>query len=708
MDGTKHNSQNEFDLLSLPFEHDDELLLYIVKNTLSQLKASALYLFETKPDEIKSRLILNSAFQKRESLSFNITKNSHLFLLNDEFIEHVNPTSEDKFIRQIPEDRLIFIPVFDAIENQMGSIVITFKSSQQLPNQKESLVISKALIYFYRAHLLKERQVDSEQLLFEIAQFAKIGYWYRDMVSDRVIWSKETFEIFGEDPFSFHPTVDQYYEYLHPNDFLAMKEAEKTSVIKNVKLNIDHRIILKSDEVRWIHLQGQLRRDQQGNPIEFFGLVQDITEQKEREVYLQHISNTDFLTGLKNRRGFLKHLEQTIIEATERSHQFYVTYIDLDYFKEINDIYGHEVGDFVLSQFGKRLTSLIPQSAQLARIGGDEFAIITNDSNEHNITVSKIFSALNQPFELSDIEVTMSASMGSAIFPDHALTATGLLSLSDDAMFFAKREGKNKFRLFEAEIQLAIERSATIRKKLANVCENRQGLSVAYQPIKTRDSNTYSHYECLLRWTDLELGSVSPVEFIPIAEESGLIHHLTDFVVKQILQDLKAFQSRFNEDIVISINLSAYDLCKPSSGYSRLLKALQKNPDISKHITVEYTETALLDNESMVLKNLTELRSLGIRIALDDFGTGFSSMAHCHKFPIDIIKIDKSFVQDYHDNDASKNIVDCIFYMAKILKLDVIAEGVEDARTVTLLGERVFGLQGYYFAKPAPLKSFLN
>ncbi|TQV75564.1 EAL domain-containing protein [Aliikangiella marina] len=696
------------ELSSLPFEQEDELLLQIAKDTLTRLKGDTLHLFESKPDEIRSRLIINNSSDHLDSISFKITIDSPLSLRQQHFECYSVQESNDPFIKQLEAINAVYLPIYNALDKQLGSLVLSFKEITETPAQSDIELETNALIYFFRAYLLQEQQIDSDYLLLEIAQFAKIGYWYRDMVTDRVIWSKETFEIFGEVPFSFHPTVDQYYEYLHPNDFLAMKEAEKNSVFNKVKLNIDHRIILKSGEVRWIHLQGQLRRDRQGNPIEFFGMVQDITEQKEKERYLKEISHTDFLTGLKNRRGFLDFLDQTIANSTQSHQQFFVTYIDLDYFKEINDIYGHEVGDFVLSQFGKRLIAAIPENAQLARIGGDEFAMITHDTEEHMITIDKIFNALRYPFELSDIEVTMSASMGSAIFPDDALTATGLLALADDAMFFAKKEGKNKFRLFEPEIQSSIERSSTIRKKLSEICGSHYGLSLAYQPIITHDNSQYNHFESLLRWHDDELGSISPAEFIPIAEESGLIHHLTDFVVKQVVNDLQEKVSRLPDDVTFSINISAFDLSKPSNGLSTLYDALNSNPSLAKHINVEYTETALMEDEALVLKNLNTLREKGIRIALDDFGTGYSSMTHCHHFPVDIIKIDRSFIHDYHSNVASRNIVDCIFYMADVMGLDIIVEGVEDQQTCESLKSKAFGMQGYFFAKPERLESFLQ
>jgi len=282
------------------------------------------------------------------------------------------------------------------------------------------------------------------------------------------------------------------------------------------------------------------------------------------------------------------------------------------------------------------------------------------------------------------------------------------MARADDAMFAAKRSGRNCSLLFDRLMHEESERRGLIREGIKRLEKDASPLYLVYQPIVDHLTQTPEYFEVLARWDDPELGFVSPGEFIPIAEETGLISLLSRLIVEKALQDMQRYRHLLPSQFRFSINLSSQELTLESGGLSLLLAHIQRQPELARHLVIEITETAFLSNEHAIKERLESVQSLAVPIALDDFGTGYSSLTHVREYPIQILKIDKSFIQDYLSNPSSRNIVDTVVYMAKTMHLKVVAEGVESGEVAEILQQQIDWLQGYYISKPAPLGALLS
>ncbi len=408
----------------------------------------------------------------------------------------------------------------------------------------------------------------------------------------------------------------------------------------------------------------------------------------------------DTLTELPNRALLRDRLNMSIKRAKRNKTKIALLFIDLDHFKSINDLMGHEAGDKVLIETARRLLSCVRDSDTVCRLGGDEFIIMLPDlehSNSLNLIIDKILTTLNLPFMHDDKETpAISGSLGVSMFPDDATDIDGLLNASDTAMYKAKKDGRNNFYHYNQELGDSISKHNLIGKELNSAIKEQQ-LEVYYQPQLTCDTYQLSGMEALLRWNHPKLGYVPPDEFIIIAEETGQISNIGLWVLESVCSQIKLWEKQGFDLPRISINLSAIQI-KNERLADDIIDVIKKQNVNFDTLAFEITESCVIDNPDKTISFLTRLRNLGLKISMDDFGTGYSSLSYLNKLPLDQLKIDREFIPD-EDNDNT--ITNSIITLGHSLGLNVIAEGVETSEQFKYLKERQCDeIQGYFFSKP--------
>jgi len=448
--------------------------------------------------------------------------------------------------------------------------------------------------------------------------------------------------------------------------------------------------------------------DSEGKTYRYVGLFSDITDIKMNQALIWHQANYDPLTELPNRRLFLDRLEQEILKANRLDTSIAVLFIDLDRFKEVNDTLGHHAGDAMLVEAAKRIERCVRSSDTVSRLGGDEFMVILADLDDHchiEGIAEKILASLKEPLKLENELFFTSGSIGITLYPNDAKTADELVKNADQAMYVSKNAGRNRFSYFTPSMQEKAQAMLKLTSDLRNAIENKQ-FSLFYQPIVDLCTGKIHKAEALIRWNHPIQGIVSPADFIPLAEETGLIVEIGDWIFKEAANFTKHISQITGRAFQISVNKSPIQFHERLQGKDWVvyLNEIGLNP---KQIVVEITEGLLLDSDLTVKSRLLEFRDAGIEVAIDDFGTGYSSLAYLNQFDIDYLKIDQSFTRNLQAGSSEMAISEAIIVMAHKLGLKVIAEGVEtEGQRDLLAAVNCDFAQGYLYSKPLPAKDF--
>jgi predicted signal transduction protein with EAL and GGDEF domain/DNA-binding response OmpR family regulator len=554
--------------------------------------------------------------------------------------------------------------------------------------------------------------------LSRVQRLARLGQWELYSHANRFAWAPEAREVFGF-PANQAQTVNSLTKWVHRDDRPRVEAIMK----EGQPHRVDYRMVLPGIGERLVHQEAVWLDDQAGDLGPLIGIVQDITMQRETERQVTRLAYFDTLTGLPNRAYLTEFLERAVSAAHRGQHPVAVMALDLDLFKRVNDSYGHSVGDALLEQVALRIkecirgadafTSLPPTSRRLAdssptvaaRFGGDEFLVVLSHMRtaaDAGVVAQRILGRLSRPYQIAGVELQIQASIGIATYPTGGKTAEELLRNADAAMYHAKERGRNNFQFFSQDIHDQAQRRArlesALRQALGALREAPEGdgsLSIALQPQVCSETGDVSAVELLLRWT-LPEGPVSPAEFIPIAEDTGLIVPLGEWVLGQACQAALRLNG-----LRVAVNVSARQL-RDTGFLSCVRGTLKKYECPSDLIDIEITEGVVMQNTAQSLETLAQLKAMGLRISLDDFGTGYSSLSYLTRFPIDQLKIDRSFVADIW-NVSNASVVSAIIALARNLNLEVVVEGVETRGHVEFFAR--FGrllLQGYYFARPQP------
>lgn len=448
-------------------------------------------------------------------------------------------------------------------------------------------------------------------------------------------------------------------------------------------------------------------RIQHDQSVMFSAFIRDISERKEAESHIQRLAQTDALTGLPNRTQLNDHLKYALSLVKRSGGHLAVMFLDLDHFKDINDTLGHTIGDALLVELTKRLETLLRVEDTKCRLGGDEFILLLpgTDARGAEHVAQKLLELMAQPYHIDHYELTVTGSIGIALYPEDGEDLETLSRNADTAMYRVKQEGRNGYRFFTAEMQARSARNLQLVNALRHALSRAQ-LQVHYQPQFNARENRIIGAEALLRWQHPELGMVSPAEFIPVAEDSGLILPIGEWVMRQAAQQAKAWIDAGHAPLVMAVNLSAVQFRHPDlpALVTRILDEVGLPPAC---LELELTESVAMHDPQGAIAMMNNLHALGIRMSIDDFGTGYSSLSYLKKFKIYKLKIDQSFVRDIGTDPEDKAIVSAIIHMARSLGLKTIAEGVEtDGQLAFLREQECDEVQGYLYSKPLPAQAF--
>ncbi|MCG7532736.1 EAL domain-containing protein [Psychrobium sp. MM17-31] len=440
----------------------------------------------------------------------------------------------------------------------------------------------------------------------------------------------------------------------------------------------------------------------QGEIEAYVGLFSDITKRKKAEDKIYHQANYDALTGLANRNMFSDRLVHALDVASHNQSKLALLFIDLDGFKQVNDNLGHSQGDILLQQVSERITACVTSSNMVSRLGGDEFAIIFTEPAEvdtvEDIT-NDIIQEIARPYDLNGHKAYITASIGIAVCPDDGDNAEELLTKADSAMYKAKANGRNKFQFFTKEMDEEAQNRRTLMGELREAVHN-EDFEVWFQPIHHCQSTQLEYTEALVRWRHPIKGIIAPIHFIPLAEEMGLINAIGHQVLKQACRTAADWQSTLAYAPGVAVNVSSLQFQQPNF-VEQVTDVLRETGLAPNKLILEITESLLIADDEQVFSQLTELRRLGINISLDDFGTGYSSLSYLKRFPVNKLKIDRSFVKDIEPHNTDTRLINAIVSMAKSLQMEVVAEGVEtdfQLRQLHYLGCDL--VQGYVYSKP--------
>lgn len=441
------------------------------------------------------------------------------------------------------------------------------------------------------------------------------------------------------------------------------------------------------------------------------GLFSDVTERRKQEAMIWRQARFDHLTQLPNRQMFHENLQQSIRQSQRSGLPFALIFLDLDLFKEVNDTFGHDEGDILLQRVAQRIKGCCRGSDQVARLGGDEFIMIIQDiQNPDDIhpICNKILQSISRPYKLTVSEVRISCSVGVAFYPADADNPVELLKYADLAMYAAKEMGRNRYCLFSSAMRDSVQLRYDLLRDLLPALDSGQFV-LFYQPIVDLRSGRVAKVEALVRWKHPEHGMVSPADFIPLAEDSGSIVPLGEYVFRQALRQLSSWRDSLNEDLAVSVNVSPVQFQRDGLNAESWVQALEDAGLPGSALTVEITERLLMDIKEGAAEKLRALRDAGIQIALDDFGTGYSSISYLRRFNIDVIKIDQGFVRSLTEDSENMALCRAIITMSHQLGLKVVAEGIECAqqRDLLLAAGCDYG-QGYWYSKPLNAELFAS
>ncbi|HYD95972.1 MAG TPA: EAL domain-containing protein [Noviherbaspirillum sp.] len=553
------------------------------------------------------------------------------------------------------------------------------------------------------ARILRE----NEKRLTLALDAAKLGFWDIDVVTGSMACSDRMYECLGYAKGEIRPNRAAWWALVHPGDEACLHSHFDDHLKgKTPGFRTEVRLRSKSNDWRWMLFQGEVtERGQDASPLRVIGVAEDIHERKEVEERIRHASQHDALTGLPNRALLYEFAEHLLSGARRSGGRSAFLFIDLDRFKPINDAYGHDVGDLVLKEVGRRLTASVRSADVVGRFGGDEFLMmLVNIRSEDDVAMvaRHALTTLNQPYLAHGHALTISPSIGISVFPQDGDTIDDLIKNADTAMYQAKEGGRNRFQFFKPEFNKRVSESLKIESCLRQGFD-RNEFEVFYQPVVDTETRSVVSAEALLRWPSMNW---SPAQFIPVAEIAGFMQTLGTWTLQEVCRQQREWREKGFRVFPVAVNVSATQF--------RQKNFVQSVSDCLLHAGVsaadvyfEVTESTVMRNVGDVAEILHALRSMGIKVALDDFGTGYSSLSYLSQLPIDILKLDQSFIRGIGQNSANGAITEGIIGLGRSLGLEIIAEGVETQEALDFLRARKCRRgQGYHFCPPLPANDF--
>jgi PAS domain S-box-containing protein len=589
-------------------------------------------------------------------------------------------------------------------------------------------LLAERLRYLLRSARMRKELAASQAKLTRAQRIARLGSWVWDLSGRWVTLSEECYSIAGltrqeggvADWFVWSRVLDE--------DRVRIVELFREALVTRKPLDFECRLVRPTNQVRTVHVEAEVEFDEGGRAVAMHGVVQDITERKQAEDQIRQLANFDSLTGLPNRRFFRDQLAGSIDRASATGGQVAVLFIDVDRFKQTNDTLGHDVGDQLLREVGKRLNQTVRDSDtvarsgagearpaagasvhSVARLGGDEFIVLLTDitgPDDVARVVERLLETIRQPMHCGAQELFVTASIGVSLFPQHGQDVDTLIRMADIAMYVVKDAGRNGWQIFDGAMNAATAQRWRLETALHRALE-RNELVLHYQPKVDAETGAIVGAEALMRWQrDGEL--VPPAQFIAVAEESGLIVPITEWAIDEVCRRLLEWTDAGVAPVPVSINISSRHIQRASL-IEPVQRALARTGLSADLLELELTETVLMQNIEQALPLMQALKRLGVSISIDDFGTGYSSLSYLARLPIDTLKIDRAFVRELESSAENAAIVAAIIAMGRSLKLRVVAEGVEtQQQRHRLLEQGCRLMQGWLFAKAVESDKFLE
>lgn len=580
--------------------------------------------------------------------------------------------------KEIPTN-IIALRIYFIFAGLLFSVFAWYRFKQDLDNRKLEYKIN-----------------EDKRLLESVGSVAKIGGWKLDKQLNIVNWSEQSSLLLGEVRNYLPKTLLDLEPHFTPKEFLLWKSKTKEAFEKDEAFDIEIELISKDGRLHCLRVMSNAEKID-GN-LYIAGTIQDITDKILNARLIKHQATYDSLTGLPNRMLFHDRLTKAIENAHRNKQKIAILFIDLDRFKPINDNHGHQAGDKLLIETALRIKQSIRESDTVSRLSGDEFSVILNNTSQYSHVLKvaeQILDKMQQPYQLGDIFVYLGASIGIALYPNDADNADSLLRKADQAMYEVKASGRNACQFYTTEMQLKSEYRHELLNQLISAL-NQNELQVYFQPIVNLKTNTITKCEALARWQKEDGKFVPPIDFINLAEESGLINKIDLFMLEESARSL----AKTAPGIELSVNISPRLFHTKDYALEKWTASIKEISQTTR-ITVEITERLLTDDSEKALIVLNQLKKFGVKIAIDDFGTGYSSLNYLVKYPVDTIKIDRSFVKEIGIDPSAEALIETILAMAERLKIKVVAEGIETEAQLSYLRRHNcdFG-QGYLLGKP--------
>ena len=616
------------------------------------------------------------------------------------------------------DDEPVILPAAVAVRLRSGWLAVATTASTPFFGQEEigllqtlahlaGLALDRAEL-FDRERIGRQILAEREYQLAEAQRTARLGSYTWDVSAGGSTWSDEMYRILGFHPDEVTSHGQAFASRIHPDDRERVMEAWRDAPRTRVPTSIDYRIVLPEGDIRWVQGRARPVLDGDGNPVRLIGTIQDVTERKQAEEAIVYQAGHDSLTQLPNRALFLDRLGQVLARRSRHPSGTAVLFLDLDRFKWLNDSLGHAAGDELLVEVANRLRHTMRGEDTVARFGGDEFVVLCDgvaDQAEAEALAGRLAAVLAAPIMVAGEETTVTVSIGIAYAPPASTgdTPESMVRDADAAMYRAKDQGRNRFEVFDVTtLELALARHETTNALRRGV--ERGELVVHYQPALDLGTGRVVGVEALVRWNHPQRGLLPPGEFIGLAEETGLVVPIGAEVLTTACRQVTAWQrsSDIPEDLSVSVNLAVRQLLAPDLA-AVVEEALVGSGLEPSRLCLEITESGFLEDLESSTRALNRLKALGVRIGVDDFGTGFSSLIYLKRFPVDVLKIDRSFVAGLCLDPQDRAIVASVIDLAHAFGLTTIAEGVETAEQLALLQD--LGCeqgQGFLWSRPLP------
>ncbi|MBT3204751.1 MAG: EAL domain-containing protein [Gammaproteobacteria bacterium] len=689
-------------IIELNFQHFFSQLRNILlygENPIWLLDQEGKVLFKPKTTNNKNRLDPDLYLEASPHYSTNLVSNDDGIIAYRD-IHLGNSTQFLRVVFSLPKELLVqdFEGAFNfftlvTIFSLVFSILLSF-------------LLSRFLSHPYKQLSMARTQLSTAH------RIAKLGHWEWDTKTSEIHLSDHALTIFGLNHKQNHIDIDTFISYVIPVDRAMVDEKVRNAITNFTADKVDHYLITEQGEERYVHQEIDVIHDK--NP-KVVGTIQDVTERRTAELRIRELAYHDVVTGLANRTLLKKLAESALIEATTQQKILAILFLDLDHFKRINDTLGHDAGDELLLQVSIQLRSclrptdtigadseLFENNHTVARFGGDEFIILLTDLEDEQDIVNvakRIQNKFDSPFNIKSSEIKTSCSIGISYYPAHGNVVSLLLRHADSAMYQAKASGRSQYAIYNEQLDNRLRKRQKMEIDLQNALKNEE-FFLEFQPRINLQNKKLVSFEALLRWQHPEHGLICPDEFIMIAEEIGLIYTIGEWVIQAACDQLAQWQADYEENLGISINLSPIQFNSPSivKEISSILKATGVSPST---VEFEITEQALINDETLAIRVSSEIINLGASLSIDDFGTGYSSLQQLRQLPVNILKIDQSFIKEMLIDSDDESIIRASIELGHSLGLKVVAEGVEEAEQVTRLKEiNCDEVQGNYIGEP--------